>query len=83
MNKDKHAKQRFKERHNIKFSAKLKRYIIKQIQNNKAEFLKRTSLSRTLWMVTGFDGNKYRVVYSKTTKSIITVLSNRREYNEN
>ncbi len=74
LKKDIHAKQRFAERCGIKYSTKLKKYLIRQIQSSKANFLKRTSNSRTVWLARAFDGRKYKVVYSKITKNIITVL---------
>lgn len=47
--------------------------IIKQIQNNKLEFLSRKSKRVTLWKYV-YKKNAYKVIYDKQRKELITII---------
>jgi len=68
-----HARRRCKERHGILLTRNMLSFFVKAIQRGRAEFIDRTSLTRTKWKV--FYGKRYyRVIYSSSTKGIVTVL---------
>ena len=75
----KHTKQRFAERHGVVFGAKLLKHLTRQILSKNGVFVKKSSNSRSLWRVKGFDGKWYQVVYSKATKGIVTVFPDTEE----
>lgn len=69
-----HAKKRFEERYGLKYTRKLRASFIRQIQEDKAGFIRRDSLTRTVWMVEADDGQCIKVVYNSNTKNIVTAL---------
>lgn len=69
----KHARRRCKERKGIKLSKQLHQYIIKQIKQNNARFIKKERENRELWIIK-CDDHIYKVVYSKEINKIITIL---------
>lgn len=52
--------------------------MVKQIQEGKAEFIRRQSNSRTVWRF-WINGRPVRAVYSSTGHRIVTVLTSRYE----
>lgn len=67
-----HAKRRSKQRLNIQLNRQDIKDIITQIQSGKAEFIKQSTRTRSLWKVSVKNKNMI-VVYSKSTKTIVTV----------
>ena len=68
-----HAKKRAKERLGISLTTKLEKQIVQAIRSNKFTFVHRTSRTRIVADV-DLAGRIIRVVYSKSTKQIVTVL---------
>jgi len=64
-----HAKTRAEERYNVSLNRDYYWRLVRQIQNGKAEFIQRTSNTRTVWRVDGMIA-----VYSSRHKRIITFL---------
>ncbi len=64
-----HAKKRAAQRYGISLNRQLHKLICKEIRNGKAEIIYKSTNTRSVYRVNGII-----VVYSKTTKRIITVL---------
>jgi hypothetical protein len=68
-----HCKTRARQRYDLELSSKDVIKIRDIIQSNRAQFVSRSSLDRTLWDV-NYDGTILRVVYSKRHKMPVTIL---------
>ncbi len=68
-----HFKRRFFERYGLYINNESIKRIVKDIQNNRAEYLEKSTNTRSIWEIT-FEGNKYPVLYDKNTKTLITVF---------
>jgi len=64
-----HAKQRFQERHGVVFTNEQAKYIIKNILNNKAQFVSARYRASEEWIVE-YKDKKYRVIFSVANKVI-------------
>jgi hypothetical protein len=65
--------RRIKERYGIEANSSMIKFMITLIQKNKAEFVTKISLSRSLWKVPIADNNVL-VIYDKNRKYLITAL---------
>lgn len=65
-----HAKRRAKERYGVELNSKDLKSLVTKIQKGDAEFVRKISLTRSVFIV---DGRK--VVYDKLRKNIATFLS--------
>jgi len=68
-----HARRRAVERYGFILNKTLRREAISQIQNRKAKFIRRQSLTRAIWQVILKD-QKVIVVYDNKRKAIVTCL---------
>jgi len=68
-----HAKQRFKQRLGTTLQKHEHVATVKAIQLNRAEFVRRTSPTRAIFLV-AYRGELIQVVYDKRRKLIVTVL---------
>ena len=70
-----HAKQRAKERLDLNLTKKVRKQIIKGIQNGRylPTGIKKTN-SRGMFIINDIGKDPFKVVYSKTSKDIVTVL---------
>lgn len=68
-----HAKNRCMQRYGLHLGYNKAKYFVNEIQKNRAKFVKRSSISRTVWDIV-YQGITYRLVYSAKTKNIIRVL---------
>lgn len=64
-----HAKTRAEERYNVSLNRRYYWRLVKAIQHGEAEFIRRTSNTRTVWRVDGMVA-----VYSSRHKRIVTFL---------
>jgi len=73
VSQNRHAQKRFLQRAGFWFDGSLNTLFIKQIQNGKAEFVEKQSHRVSVWLIP-FRANKYKCVYDKQRKQIVTVL---------
>lgn len=69
-----HAKQRARERYGMSLRGRDLRAIAQLIRDGKSTPVRRSSLSRSVHRVT-YQGCNLLVVYSKTSKAVVTVLT--------
>lgn len=74
----KHARKRFKERYGISAGTKFINQIICQIRSNRATLIKRQSLRVALYWVE-ISGTRYKVVYDRHRKMVVTALPPKRQ----
>jgi hypothetical protein len=69
-----HARNRFEQRCGIRFSRRLNKKFVRQIQtHNDVKLVEKRSLRVSIWNV-WHESVKYTVVYDKIRKNIVTVL---------
>ena len=68
-----HAKRRFRERFEFDFNRHVRREFVRMVQAGEAVFVEKQSLRVSLFDIY-HEGNKYRVVYDKLRKNIVTDL---------
>jgi len=68
-----HARHRAKQRYGLTLTGKDLGALAAQIRAQRARFLAKHSNTRSEWIVT-HHGQPLRVIYSSSTKSIVTVL---------
>ena len=73
-----HARRRAIHRIGLNLGPERNRKIIEQIQRGKARFYKRVGCNKTQWIVS-LDDELFTVIYSKTSKNIVTVWRNGKE----
>jgi hypothetical protein len=69
----KHARKRFRQRYNIEVSNERLALFVQQIQAKEAKFIRRTSNTKTVFVVKNGD-MEVPVVYSSKHKCIVTAL---------
>lgn len=72
-----HTKGRLETRYALEVNKRDLERIIKLIQNKKGRFVRRESNSKTHWLL-NYQGQELYVVYSKKTKTILTVMPKKR-----
>jgi hypothetical protein len=68
-----HAKKRVLERYGIILYKDDLNHLVRMIQDGRGKFLEKESVRKTLWELK-YKGTKFRVVYDKDRKAIITFL---------
>ena len=79
-NQFRHSRRRARERYHIDLTESLHRKIVKEIQSNKALFIRRESLRVSAWVVE-VEEKKCLVLYDCNRKSLITFLPREKKYN--
>ena len=70
---NRHTRQRFRERYGIDYNRPVRLYMTSQIQQGKAQFLRRRSKRRSIWKLI-FQKQPVIVVYDCKRSNIITCL---------
>ncbi len=74
-----HCTRRFMERFGIHYNGEMRRRILRNIWDGKGIFVKKPTNTRTVWkgVVPGYPD--ILVVYSRSTKEIVTVLDGKKQ----